>query len=209
MVLVKICGNTTEEDALNALKFGADLIGVIVEVPIETPRKVNVSKAKKILAKVQGKGVMVIMPKSFEQANMLYQSVTPDYIQLHGNESLNILKKLKKLPCKLIKTIHVSGKDAISDSLRYAPYCDYLLLDTFSLKMGGSGKKHDWDISKEIVEKVNVPVILAGGLNPTNVKGAIKTVKPFAVDVVSGIESSRGNKDFSKVKSFIGTAKQS
>lgn len=208
MVLVKICGNTNRTDALIAMELGADFVGVIVEVPVSTPRKVRANKAREILSDIPG-GVMVLMPRSVEQALDYYHRVAPEYVQLHGKESLDFVKKLRKtLPCKIIKTLHVLNKSSVKEALEYAPFCDYLLLDTPSVNMGGSGLKHDWNISKEIVQAVKVPVILAGGLNPGNVGEAVKTVEPFAVDVSSGVESKPGKKDYGKVKNFIAAAKQ-
>lgn len=208
MVLVKICGNTSKEDALMALNLGADLVGVIVDVPVATPRKVSASNAREILSDVQGRGVMVIMPEGVEQALDYCDRVDPDYVQLHGGESVDFVKELRNLSCGIIKTVHVAGRDAITDALKYASYCDYLLLDTPSAGMGGSGLKHDWVISREIVRSAKVPVILAGGLNPGNVEEAVRAVKPYAVDAASGVESRPGKKDYNKVKDFIAVAKQ-
>ncbi|MDP6460056.1 MAG: phosphoribosylanthranilate isomerase [Candidatus Hydrothermarchaeota archaeon] len=209
MVLVKICGNTSRGDSLKALELGADLIGVIVEVPTATPRKVSASKAREILSDIHGKDVIVIMPEDLEQALDYYDRVAPSYVQLHGGESVDFVKELRKaVQCNLIKTIHVAGRDAVEEALEYAPYCDYLLLDTLSAGMGGSGLKHDWTVSKEIVHSAKVPVILAGGLNPGNVEDAVRIVKPYAIDVSSGVESRPGKKDYEKVKNFIAAAKQ-
>lgn len=206
MVFVKICGHTSMEDLTKSLELGADLVGVIVEVPVDTPRKVTADKAKKIFTGITKGKVMVVMPASVEQAQRLYQVVRPDYMQLHGRESVHFVKKLRNLSCRIIKTIHVAGRETIREALEYAPYCDYLLLDTPSTSMGGSGLKHDWAISREIVRSARVPVILAGGLNPGNVREAIRIVKPYAVDVSSGVESSPGKKDYEKVKRFIQNA---
>jgi phosphoribosylanthranilate isomerase len=208
MVLVKICGNTCKEDALKALDLGADFVGVIVDVPVATPRKVSASKAREILSDLPGEGVMVIMPESIEQALDYCDRVAPDYLQLHGGESVDFVKKLRNLSCGIIKTVHVADRDAVKEALEYAPYCDYLLLDTPSASMGGSGLKHDWAISREIVRSAKVPVIMAGGLNPSNVAEAIRVVKPYAVDVSSGVESRPGKKDYERVKNFIAAAKQ-
>jgi phosphoribosylanthranilate isomerase len=208
MVLVKICGHTSRKDAEKAIALGADLVGVIVEVPVDTPRKVTVEKAKHIFSAVAEGRVMVIMPSSVEEARRLCLEVMPDYVQLHGRESIALIKELRRvLPYRIIKTIHVAGREAIKEALGYAPYCDYLLLDTPSTAMGGSGKKHDWSISRAIVRSAKVPVILAGGLNPGNVREAIRTVEPYAVDVSSGVEATPGRKDYRKVKDFIAAAK--
>jgi phosphoribosylanthranilate isomerase len=152
---------------------------------------------------------MVIMPESIEQAVDYCDRAAPDYLQLHGGESVDFVKELRKaIPCRLIKTIHIADRGAVKEALEYSQYCDYLLLDTPSASMGGSGLRHDWAVSREIVRSARVPVILAGGLNPSNVEEAVRIVKPSGVDVASGVESRPGKKDYEKVKNFIAAAKQ-
>jgi|Deesub1362A_J573_1020465.scaffolds.fasta_scaffold00051_138 phosphoribosylanthranilate isomerase len=209
MVAVKICGNTEPELAVKIAQMGADYIGVIVEVPVNTPRKVTASKAREILRAVEyeASGVAVIMPTTIEEAVRLYNTVRPDYLQLHGNEPPAFVKQLRSLiPCNIIKTIHV-GEDAIKKAKDHSKFSDAILLDTSSKEMGGSGETHDWEISRRIVEEVEKPVFLAGGLTPENVKDAIKVVRPYAVDVSSGVETEKGIKDLEKVKRFIEMAR--
>lgn len=210
MVKVKICGNTNAEDAAECAKLGADFVGVIVDVPVETPRKVTAAKASEIFSAVSASAgkVAVIMPKTADEAVALYRKVHPDFLQLHGTESAALVKKLGSLvQCKIIKTVHVEGESSIEEAEKFSRHCDMLLLDTPSVKMGGSGKMHDWSVSRRIVEKVGIPVILAGGLNPENVREAIEAVEPYAVDVSSGVEKMEGRKDYAKVKKFIKSAK--
>jgi phosphoribosylanthranilate isomerase len=209
MVVVKICGNTRAGDAVEALKLGADLVGVIVEVPVKTPRKVSLERAKEIFSAVpKGKRVMVLMPSSVDEVLEFYHEAKPDYVQLHGGESQDFIKELQgSLRCKIIKTIHVSGKRSIKEAETCAPHCDILLLDTPSKTMGGSGMRHDWVISKKIVLSAGAPVILAGGLSPKNVAQAVRMVGPYGVDVSSGVETRPGKKDYLRVKNFIEAAK--
>ncbi len=206
---VKICGHKTVGDAKKSVGLGADFIGVIVEVPVDTPRKISRREAKEIIAQLEphARGVMVIMPDSVEEAVELYEVVKAPFIQLHGNESAEFVKELKsRVPCKIIKAIHV--KEGSKELAReHAKFADILLLDTASEKAGGSGIVHDWRISKEIIEEVEIPVLLAGGLNPENVKDAIDATKPYGVDTASGVESYPGVKDYKKVNDFIKKSK--
>jgi len=206
---VKICGNTNRKDALAAARLGADFIGAVVEVPVDTPRKVTAQEAKKILGFSAPIGkVIVIMPKTIEEAAALYEEIRPEFVQLHGSENVQFVRELRSLiPCNIIKTIHVKDEASIREAKRFARYSDALLLDTPSEQFGGSGKPHDWKLSRKIVEAVEIPVILAGGLTPDNVREAIEIVKPYAVDVSSGVEKKEGKKDYSKVKKFIKNAK--
>lgn len=108
---------------------------------------------------------------------------------------------------KLVQVIHVTGEESIAQAKAVASQVDAILLDSgnpfASVKiLGGTGKPHDWNISKELVRSVNVPVFLAGGLNPGNVREAIETVKPFGVDICSGVRVN-GLLDEERLKSFI------
>ena len=206
---VKICGHRTVEDARQSAKLGADFIGVIVEVPVDTPRKVSRETAVEIIRSIEppAVGVMVIMPETVEEAVELYEAVRAPYMQLHGDESPKFVEELKSaVPCKIIKTIHVN-EDSIKKAQYYEKFANMILLDTATEKAGGSGIAHDWGISSRIVESTEIPVFLAGGLNPENVKEARETVKPYAVDVASGVEGADGGKDVSKVEDFIRGAK--
>lgn len=212
MVKVKICGVTRVEDALECARLGADAVGVIVEVSVDTPRKVSADKARKIFEALP-RGIerfSVIMPRNAEEAAHLFRSVNPDVIQLHGKEPLSLVEALKEeLPCKLTKTIHVLDSSSLEEAKEYSKYCDYILLDTPSKTGGGSGRVHDWTISRGIVEELDIPVILSGGLNPENIGNAVKMVKPHYVDVSSGVESGPGVKDSEIIRRFIVKAKSS
>ncbi len=206
---VKICGHTSVEDARRSAGLGADFIGVIVEVPVKTPRNISRAQAAEIVRSVgpSATSVMVIIPGAVEKAVELYETVKPRYIQLHGKESPDFVKELKGLvPARIIKAIHVQGEEVIVQAKEHAKFADALLLDTATENAGGSGIVHDWEISKRIVELVDVEVFLAGGLTPENVGDAIKATRPYGVDAASGVESSDGRKDAAKVAAFIKNA---
>jgi phosphoribosylanthranilate isomerase len=108
---------------------------------------------------------------------------------------------------KIVKVIHVGGEESIEEAIEVAPEVDALLLDSGQPKaairtLGGTGNVHDWNISREIVASVSIPVFLAGGLNAANVREAIETVKPFGVDVCSGVRT-QGRLDPDKLRDFI------
>src|SRR5690606_12944148 len=108
----------------------------------------------------------------------------------------------------IIKTVHVTGEEAVFKARDYAPAADMLLLDTaHEGRIGGTGVTHDWSVSARIVEASRVPVILAGGLNPGNVADAIERVGPAGVDANSGLEHGDGRKDFEKIKAFVNAAR--
>ncbi len=207
MIKVKICGIASKEDALMAAGYGADAVGVINVK--ETPRYVDLETARKIfdVLPVFVSRVVVATPGSIGEA-LEIEETGADYIQLHGNESLDFVRELReKSRLRIIKKISVD-ENCIINSERYSGIADAILLDTQIKGMsGGTGKVHDWDISRRIVESINTPVILAGGLSPENVGSAIEKVKPYAVDTSSGVESKPREKDKKKIEIFIKNAK--
>jgi len=191
---------------------GADAVGLIVGVP-SSPRNLTLERAEMLLSQVPifVDSVVVTAPKSIKQLVEVCEGLKPTAIQIHGKEQLDsseIREKIKDT--RLIKTVYVTesalNETAIEDSKMF----DALLLDSFSKgQYGGTGKVHDWTLSRQIKEAVApVPVILAGGLKPENVKEAILTVQPYAVDVASGVELSPGVKDHEKVRTFVENAKK-
>jgi phosphoribosylanthranilate isomerase len=108
---------------------------------------------------------------------------------------------------KIVQVIHVSGEESIDEAIRISPNVDALLLDSGDPKarvktLGGTGSVHNWDLSREIVKAVDIPVFLAGGLHANNVRRAIETVRPFAVDICSGVRTE-GKLDPGKLEAFI------
>lgn len=206
---VKICGHKTVEDAKKSAELGADFIGVIVKVQVDTPRKISKEQAAEIVRAIEppAQGVMVIMPGTVDEAIELHEAVKAPFIQLHGSESPEFVKELNsKVLGKIIKAIHVN-EDSEELAREHAKFADMILLDTPSPKEGGSGITHDWGISKRIIDALEIPVLLAGGLNPENVEKAIDATKPYGVDTASGVEGQSAMKDYDKVKNFIKKAK--
>ena len=209
---MKICGLTQEEDLAVAVDAGADAVGFLVGVP-SSPRNLTIERAKTLRSQVPVfvDSVVVTAPKSIEWLIEVCEKLKPSAIQIHGKEKLDSSEIHEKITgTRLIKTVYVTedalNKNVIDDLRSF----DAVLLDSFSKgQYGGTGKVHDWTLSRQIKEAVApVPVILAGGLKPKNVKEAVLMVKPYAVDVASGVEASPGVKDQGKVRAFVENAKQ-
>ncbi len=204
---VKICGITRTEDAEFAVNAGADAIG-IVNVP-ESKRFVDLEKAKKIFSHVPTSLLKFVVstPKNLEDAIKI-QKTGATVLQVHNDVTPKLLKKIKeKTKLRVVKQIAVDEK-CFEKIKKYENLVDMFLLDTrVQGEFGGTGKTHDWSISSETVKKTKKPVILAGGLNLENVADAIKKVKPYMVDVASGVEKTPGIKDKEKVARFIKNAK--
>jgi phosphoribosylanthranilate isomerase len=197
---VKICGIMNELDLNCAIAGGADAVGFIVEVE-GSRHRISAEVARELIKRVPvfTKSVAVIAPDSPEEAVLLAQKTGADLIQVHGTLEPLEIKELKK-------RVHQSVIAAVPQGVEahlMAAAADAVLLDTFKDgKLGGTGAVHDWSVSAAIARDLCIPVILAGGLNPSNVGEAIRTVKPYAVDVSSGVEIA-GRKDQEKVKSFV------
>jgi phosphoribosylanthranilate isomerase len=208
---VKICGIKTERDLVMALNAGADAAGFITEVPVDSPRKISLAEASRLISKVPVfvASVLVIMPENAEQAVRMIHAARPAAVQIHNALGIPELKKIKETGVKLIKTIPVSA-DAVTLIKQVGELhgiADAVLLDTvLDGNSGGTGVPHNWEISSEIVLHSGMPVILAGGLKPENVTDAIRTVRPYAVDTASGVETD-GRKDEKKVMAFIKNAR--
>jgi phosphoribosylanthranilate isomerase len=211
-VRAKVCGLTREEDLAVAVAAGADAVGFLVGVP-SSPRNLTLERAETLLGQVPVfvDSVVVTAPKSIEWLVEVCERLKPSAIQIHGKEQLDSSEIRERINhSRLIKTVYVT-EDALNERvIDDLKTFDAVLLDSFSKEQyGGTGKTHDWTLSRQIKEAVApVPVILAGGLKPENVKEAILAIEPYAVDVASGVEASPGVKDHMKVRAFVENAKQ-
>ncbi|MEX0748959.1 MAG: phosphoribosylanthranilate isomerase [Candidatus Saccharimonadales bacterium] len=214
MVRVKICGNRRLEDALKAVEYGADAIGFLVGQRHSSPDFISEAAAVGIIEQLPPfiSTVLVTHLVVPEEIIPLAQKLGVSTIQLHGETNPRQAETIKnQLPyIKIYKAVHVTGEESVKLARQYSRVVDAVLLDTISVatdQVGGTGRVHDWGISKEIVKQLDIPVILAGGLNPDNVAEAIRQVEPFGVDVNSGTKAADGYKDYDKLRSFIRTAK--
>jgi phosphoribosylanthranilate isomerase len=204
---VKICGHTDHGDLAASVAAGADAVGVITAVDVETPRAVAVPEAAELLAAVppMATGVLVTMPETIAEAVELIGRTSPDAIQVHGTLDPDAVADLReRVHVDVIATVDAEEPDLAA----YAEAADALLVDTPSEDgRGGTGRTHDWEATSEATADLDVPVVLAGGLDPENVTDAIETVRPFGVDVASGVEEAGGAKDRAAVRSFVANAR--
>lgn len=214
MVKVKMCGFMDPEDAKVACELGVDMIGVIIEIR-GSNRSITIEQARKILAAASKVDkVAVVMPNCLEDAVRVAHELKPDYLQIHSNFTAEQLEKLKELAgAKIIGVVTIpqkigDEKAILNRASEVSEVVDYVLLDTKGPAGGGTGLTHDWNFSRKIRETLDKPVFLAGGLNPVNVKEAIKAVRPHGVDVASGVESSPGKKDPKLMQAFIEAARE-
>ena len=200
---VKICGFTRTDDALAAAKLGVDAIGLVFFAA--SPRNVSIAQAEAISnslpAFVSVVGLFVDAEPTFIRE--VLAKVNIDCLQFHGNETPEQCRLYGK---PYVKAIRMKGDtDLVAIQTQYADAAG-LLLDAYHPGvMGGTGSCFDWDrIPKQCV----LPIILAGGLSPENAALAVKQVKPYALDVSSGVEAGKGIKDAMKMADFIRTTNQ-
>ena len=196
-VKVKVCGMTQLKDAAFAVQQGADAVGFIFYK--KSPRSVNMKAVKEIISKLPPfvDTVGVFVNESADRVNKIAEYCGLDLVQLHGDESPAYCRKIRR---RVVKAFRVIDLQSIKQLEKF-PVSGFLL-DTFSENMhGGTGKVFDWNLAHP-AKKVG-PVILAGGLTPRNIRQAISQVRPYGVDVCSGVEKSPGIKDPEKVKAFL------
>ena len=209
-VRVKICGITRKEDLDAAAEAGADAVGFVVGVA-SSPRNLSLNEAERLIRQVPPfvKSVLVTVPRSIDDFET-YGKLNPDAIQIHG-ENLHAAASVRlRLPnTQLIVAVNANLADALDVISRVSKLFDAVLLDSFVAgRYGGTGVVHDWELSKRVKQVIHPkPLILAGGLNPENVAEAVRTVKPYAVDVSSGVEQQPGIKNHQKIVEFIKNAK--
>ncbi|MFB6133224.1 MAG: phosphoribosylanthranilate isomerase [Halanaeroarchaeum sp.] len=201
---VKICGHTRKADVRSSIDAGADAVGVIADVPVDTPREVSRNRARTLLEMVPPfvTGVLVTMPSSPGDVVELVERMRPDAVQIHAGLGPAQLQDVGgRLSIPVIPAVDGSDTENIDE---YAAVGDAILLDSRDEEgAGGTGRTHDWDAARQVADSLSTPLVLAGGLTPDNVNEAVDTVSPDAVDVASGVEVDPGRKDPDAIRRFI------
>ena len=198
MVKVKICGITSLEDALSAVAAGADALGFVFHPA--SPRHISPQQAAGIIKQlppfIQTVGLFV--DEARDTVNTTADRCGLDIIQLHGEESPEYCDSVRR---RVIKAFRVKDITTLDSLLRY--HVSGCLLDAWSpAAHGGTGQTFNWEIAAEAAKRGH-RIVLAGGLTPENVAEAARRVKPYAVDVSSGVECAPGRKDAEKIIKFI------
>jgi len=203
---IKICGITNLEDARFAAGALVDYLGFIFYE--KSPRHIEPGEAGAIINWIEGpEKVGVFVNQPLDDVNRIARETGLDYVQLHGDESVEYCELIEK---PIIKVIHIE-EETVDYLLKhqieqYEEVSDYLLFDTKTEgKWGGTGTTFDWNFLKEIGD--DIPFFLSGGLSADNIKEAIEMVQPFAVDVSSSLEQKPGLKDFGKIEDFMDNMK--
>ena len=207
---IKICCINSMEEAQLAISIGASAIGLVSEMP-SGPGVITEFKIKEIAEAVPPPIATFLLTSKTDADEIVAQQkrLGTNTIQIVDKLISGTHKEIKEsLPgISIVQVIHVLNDESIDEALKVSENVDAILLDSGNpnlevKELGGTGRKHNWEISRKIREAVDIPVFLAGGLNYTNVREAIDTVSPFALDVCSGVRTN-GNLDAVKLKMFF------
>lgn len=209
MTRVKICGLTRPADVRAAVAAGADAVGVVCDLPVDSPREVPTERAAELLAAVPPfvTGVVVTMPASADDAAELVSRVGADAVQVHGDlDADGIAALAARTDAAVLRSVAADepGTARAVDGVADAVVLDSLREDG----AGGTGRAHDWERAGALAADLDAPVVLAGGLTPGTVADAIAAAGPFAVDVASGVEAAPGEKDHDAVARFVANARR-
>jgi phosphoribosylanthranilate isomerase len=207
---VKICCISTADEALIAIKHGASALGLVGKMP-SGPGVIDDQKIYEI-AKIVPPAISTFLLTSETKAkdiithyNKVYTSTIQIVDELEGREYQLLRKELPNV--KLVQVIHVIDERSVMEAVEVSQFVDAILLDSgnpsLSVKeLGGTGRIHDWKLSRQIRDSIKIPLFLAGGLNKDNVKQAINEVQPFGLDLCSSVRTN-GRLDEQKLKAFF------
>ncbi len=207
---IKVCCIANEQEAADAIAFGASAIGLVGEMP-SGPGPISDEEIYRIAQTV---------PPPIATFLLTSQQTAQAIIDHHHRTKTNTIQIVDELTdrayheirevlpsVKLVQVIHVVGEPSVDEAAELGDHVDAILLDSGNPRLavkelGGTGRRHDWSLSRRIVETCGKPVFLAGGLNADNVREAIETVQPFGLDICSGVRT-QGNLDLNKLESFF------
>jgi phosphoribosylanthranilate isomerase len=207
---IKICCISSIHEAMTAIQYGASALGLVGAMP-SGPGPIDDEFISKIVKKVPPAVSTFLLTSETKAKNIIdhYKRVHTSTIQIVDELEERQYQQLKdELPhVKLVQVIHVIDEDSVKEAIEISGYADAILLDSgnprLSIKeLGGTGRVHNWELSKKIREQINIPLFLAGGLNKDNVRAAIDIVQPFGVDLCSGVRTN-GQLDEKKLEDFF------
>ncbi len=197
-IKIKICCISSLEEARMAIEFGADAIGLVGQMP-SGPGVIPDGLIKEIAESVAGEADTFLLTSETRSERIVehHRRVNTTMIQIVDALVAGTHKEIKYEvgDVKLVQVIHVSDESSVDHAVLASETADFILLDSGDpslaiKKLGGTGKTHNWEISRNIVEQSTKPVFLAGGLNPDNVRQAIEMVGPFGIDICTGVRTN-------------------
>jgi phosphoribosylanthranilate isomerase len=210
-IRIKICCIQSEAEARMAIAHGADALGLVGTMP-SGPGPIDDELIARVAARVPPPVATFLLTSETDAAAIIAHArrCRTNTLQLVDRIAEDVYPRLREaLPgIKLVQVIHVAGEGSVADVVAAAAHADALLLDSgqphAAIKvLGGTGRVHDWAVSRRIVEAAPCPVFLAGGLRADNVGAAISTVRPFGVDVCTGVRRADYSLDAEKLEAFV------
>lgn len=217
-IKTKVCGITSVEDARMVAEVGADYIGVIIGVDF-SPRLLGMEQARPICEQSALPVVILVFNWEAEQVQGAIETLHPHAVQLLGQETPSLVRTLKGMTaCELWKSVHLPAQGQeeaniteLQDKVNALidAGIDAILIDTVvgssqgKMRYGGTGQVSNWATARRLLEVIPVPPFLAGGINPDNVQEAIKQVRPYGIDLCSGVEAVPGKKDPEKLRRLM------
>lgn len=207
---VKICCNETVEESWLAINYGASALGLVSDMP-SGPGVITEDSIREIAAAVPpGISTFLLTCKQDAAAIIAQQRYCrTNTIQICDRLDKESYRELRAaMPgIALVQVVHVTGEESVTEALSVAPYVDAILLDSGNQslavkELGGTGRTHDWRLSRKIRERLDVPIFLAGGIRPENVRAAVNQVGPFAIDVCTGVRTN-GKLDEKKLSALF------
>jgi len=214
MIRIKICCIKSIEEAETAVSFGASAIGLVGKMP-SGPGPIDDELIKAIARSIPPPVATFLLTSETDPEKIVehHKRTLTNTIQIVDKIKEGAYKYLReKIPAvKLVQAVHVIDEKSVDDALRISSFADAILLDSGNpdlavKELGGTGRVHNWSLSRKIVEQACVPVFLAGGLNPSNVREAVERVNPFGVDICTGVRTN-GELDKTKLKEFFNALK--
>ncbi len=211
---VKICCISSIEEAQLAIRYGASALGLVSAMP-SGPGPISEELIAEIVPHIpEGIASFLLTSKQDAESIIAQQRKTKvNTLQLVDAVPFDVYRKIRdELPeISIVQVIHVVGESSVREAIDVSPFVDFILLDSGNpnlkiKELGGTGRKHDWSISKKIVDAVDAPVFLAGGLNAENVREAIDLVHPYGIDLCSSIRTD-GKLDEIKLMMFFNRVK--
>ena len=210
MIRIKICCIRSVEEAKIAVSSGASAIGLVAKMP-SGPGPVSDDLIREIASTVPPPVATFLLTSETTVDEIIkhHQRTNTNTIQIVDSLTEGTYTQLKSaLPCvKIVQVIHIADENSVKEAIRISESVDAILLDSGNpnlkiKELGGTGRVHDWELSRQIRMSSKCPVFLAGGLKPENVRQAIETVRPFGVDVCSGVRTG-DNLDIQKLENFF------
>lgn len=207
---VKICCISSAEEAQTAIRFGASALGLVGHMP-SGPGVISDELIAEIAAGVPPPVSTFLLTSETKAADIIthYKKVNTTTLQLVDELKDRDYGQIRtELPnVKLVQVIHVINEQSVQEAIELSEHVDAILLDSGNpnlqvKELGGTGRTHNWELSRQIREKINIPIFLAGGLHKDNVRQAIETVRPFGLDLCSGVRTN-GKLDPYKLEAFF------